>query len=281
MLTPEQQAARLEGIGASECASVLGLNPWQSPYELWLEKTGQVQPDDLSNNFAVRMGNLLEPVVAEVYEYKTGERVRKVNTTLHHKDYPHILCHLDRKVQGKRKVLEIKTANPYSNDWGEEGTDQIPLNYLCQVQHQLAVTGYEVADLIVYRGTTDLRIYPINRDESIINELVKRLDAFWNNHVLTKIAPEMTIRRDVEAAFPANNGSYIDASQEAIKLYKELRDIRKAAKDIEADKSAIESALLKLVGDADGIKVGDDILLTWKASKTGKRVLRINERSSL
>lgn len=278
MLTEKQIDARKQGIGASECGTVLGLNRWMSPYELWLIKTNRTVPCDISQKSEIIMGNLLEPVVATRYEQLTGEKLRCVKETKFHPKYPFILCHLDRKVVGKRKGIEIKTANPYSSEWGDAGSDIVPESYIAQVQHQLAVTGYEEQDLALFRGTTDFRIYPFKPDKDIIDYIEKKLYEFWNKNVIDDIAPELTTRRDVEIAHPLNNGNFIDCDENSLKLLQELRDIRQSLKSAEEEKKSLETEIIKIIGAADGIKSSDAILITFKANKNGVRSLRINER---
>ena len=75
---------RRAGIGSSDAAAAVGLNPYKSPLELWMEKTGRVAHDDVSPGFddPRYWGTLLEPYVAVAYQQKTDRRVRKVNAVL-------------------------------------------------------------------------------------------------------------------------------------------------------------------------------------------------------
>lgn len=281
MLTQEQQKFRLGGIGASDCATVLGLNPYMSPYELWLEKTEREKPRDLSDNELVFIGQLLEPFVGQIYEKRTEKLLVTGLDPIIHPKYEHIFCTLDAKIFGQEKGVEIKTSNPFSNDWGPAGTDEIPRNYMCQVQHQLACTGWEEMDLIVFRATSDIRIYTIKRNETIISEIEKRLDYFWINHVLANKAPPLITLRDVEYFFPRNNASYLEADEQMLHEISNIVDIRAHINKLEEQKSCLEVELLKKVGEADGVKYLEENLLSWKANKNGKRVLRINTRKSL
>ena len=111
MLTQEQLAARKAGLGGSDVATILGLNPYKTPYQLWLEKTGRVEPDDLSDNFAVKRGNDMEALVAKWFSDETGETVHRVNSTLRKEEHPYLLGHIDRRIVGKKEGLECKTAN--------------------------------------------------------------------------------------------------------------------------------------------------------------------------
>jgi len=276
MLTLSQLKDRKTGIGASECAAVLGIDPYTTPYELWLMKTGRMERD-LSNNEAVIMGNMLEPVIAKRYAQLTNQRVCRVNAAFRHKDLPFMLCHLDRKVIGLTKAVEIKTANPFSKQWGEAGSDEVPLQYVAQIQHQLAVTGWDSADLIVFRGTTDLRIYPFVRADNLINVIINKITHFWNYHILQDMPPAPTTREDVNSIYPLNNGNYIATNSDIISAIKILEETKKKIKALENDKKTYETHIINYIKDNDGIRQEDEIIATYKANKNGTRTLRINE----
>ena len=276
MLNIEQRKELSQGIGASECGAVLGVDPYTTPYELWLIKTGRMVKD-VANEEAVIMGHMLEPVIAKRYAQLTQQKVARVNAAYRHKQYPHMLCHLDRKIIGKRKAVEIKTANPFSTMWGEAGTDEVPLHYIAQVQHQLAVTGWEENDLIVFRGTTDLRIYPFKRDEDTIQLITDKVNHFWNYHILRDIPPAATTRGDLKHMYPMNNGNFIeinDAIESTLMILQNKKDDIKA---ITNEKEALEKTIIEFIADHDGIIKGEEVVATFKANKNGVRSLRIKE----
>jgi putative phage-type endonuclease len=274
MLTQSQHQELQMGIGASECAAILGIDPYCTPYELFLIKTGRMTRD-LSNNEAVIMGSLLEPVVARRYAQLTQQKVCRANKAYHHKDYPHIICHLDRKIIGKRKSVEIKTANPYANGWGEAGTDEVPARYIAQVQQQLAVTGFEESDLIVFRGTTDLRIYNFRPDPQLIHIITKKVNEFWNYNIAKDIAPEPTTRGDYKILYPDNNGSLIEMNDEMMNLMGRLKEVKSEIKSLEQEKDVIEKNIIGFIRNHDGIKQGDEVIATFKSNKNGVRALRV------
>lgn len=137
----EWLALRKTGIGGSDAPVVCGMSPWKSALELYLEKRGEAEPEDLSDNDAVRFGTLLEDVIADEYVRRTGRKVRRVNRQLRAKDHPFMVANLDRDVVGQPRILECKTAGIHAKDeWGEQGTDEVPEYYLLQCTHYLAAT---------------------------------------------------------------------------------------------------------------------------------------------
>lgn len=276
MLTEEQRSNRKKGIGASEIATIMGFNPSMSPYQLWCVKTGRIEAEDLSQIPCVYWGTVHEENIANEYARQMQCEVEKVPETLYHKDYPFILCHLDRKIKDQDKSLECKFAMFARDDWGKHGTDIVPMSYILQVQHQLAVTGYEEADLAVLISGFDFRIYHFKRDEEIIAKIIEAACEFWNG-VETDTPPELRDRTDVALAFPRGNGNLKQAESNIINIIEKIRNLKSQAKMLDTEKDKLETTLTNFIQDADGICIQDQILATWKANARGSRVLRIME----
>ena len=116
MITEQQREARMHGIGGSDAGVILGVSPYKSAVELYLEKTGQAEPPDLSDNEAVEMGNWLEPVAADLFAKRLRLKLRRVNETLADRRHPFLMAHLDRRVVGERALVEIKTTRGLDGD---------------------------------------------------------------------------------------------------------------------------------------------------------------------
>jgi len=174
---------RKQGIGSSDAATACGLNPYLSMLELWMIKTGrqtQNVEDESSGVAPLYWGKQLEPLVAEYYRMHTNNKVRRVNAVLQHPDpdKSFMLANLDYAVVGSDdvQILECKTA-------GEHGTklwrDGVPLYVLCQVQHQLAVTGKQAAHVCVLLCGHETKIFKVSRDEAVIEQIIQAERAFW------------------------------------------------------------------------------------------------------
>ena len=176
---------RRQGIGSSDCAAACGLNPYMSMLELWMVKTGRIQQtiDDESQegHAPLYWGKQLEPLVAEYYSMHTGHKVRRVNAVLQHRDPDKhfMLANLDYSVVGHADVqlLECKTAGEYGAKLWRDG---VPLYVLCQVQHQLAVTGKQSAHICVLICGHETRIFKVTRSESVIQHIVNAERYFWD-----------------------------------------------------------------------------------------------------
>ena len=172
----EWLALRNGYIGGSDAAAVIGLNPYKSPFALWAEKTGQTLP--FRGNIATRVGNELEQLVATLYAEETGNKVRNDNGTYFNDAYPWACANIDRRIIGAKAGLEIKTTG----DWNKIKAlkaGEIPNDWLCQMTHYMAVTGYERWDLAALAEGRELYILTLNREEEDIRALMQAEQEFW------------------------------------------------------------------------------------------------------
>lgn len=180
---------RKGGIGSSDAAAAVGLSPYKSQLELWLEKTGRVSTNETPPDQSSPMywGTLLEPYVASAYTQRTGKKVRRLNAVLQHPTFPYMLANIDREVIGcpDVQILECKTAGEFGARLWKEG---VPEYVQVQVQHQLVVTGKEAADVAVLLCGQDLEVHRVQRDDEVIGRLLILEAKFWD-HVEKDIPP--------------------------------------------------------------------------------------------
>lgn len=168
--------ARAIGIGGSDAAVIMGMNQYKSTYQLWLEKTGQVEPPDLSGNQYVYWGTKNEANIADWFQEETGKKVKRLGT-LRSKEYPFMLANVDRTVVGKNAGLEIKTAGVRQyRKWKD---DEIPDAYYCQCLHYMAVTGADYWYIAVLLGGNEAKWKRIERNEEDIQHLIMAETDFW------------------------------------------------------------------------------------------------------
>jgi putative phage-type endonuclease len=144
--------ARINHIGGSDASACVGVNPYKTNTELWEEKTGQRQPEDISGKDHVIYGTRAEEYLRGLFvlDFPEYQVFYDDNNMFLNTDYPWMHASLDGELvdrDGRKGVLEIKTTNILQSMQKEKWQDQIPDNYFCQVLHYLAVTGYEFAVL--------------------------------------------------------------------------------------------------------------------------------------
>jgi putative phage-type endonuclease len=272
---------RRTGIGGSDAGAILGLSPYKTPLDVYLEKVGEA--DSTEDTAATYWGRKLEDLVAEEYSVRTGRKVERCNDTLRHPEAPHLIGHVDRlvwdggrpRVRGQirtTRILECKTAGAHMADqWGPEGTDQIPEVYIAQVQHYLCVTGCEVADVAVLIGGRDFRVYEIPRDDELIMVMRQSLLEFWSL-VTLRVPPEPTTLADIAKRWPRDTGGQVMADAITVGAVDALREMKAQHKTLEADIDALEAAVKKVLTDRATL-LGPDghPLATWK-TQTAKRL---------
>lgn len=197
MLTEQQLQERRHYLGGSDSAIVCGYSPFKTPLALWMEKTGRIEPDDLSGLDHIKFGNYFEDGVAQWFAAESGKAlVTGSQPTLFHKDYPWMAANIDRFILGENAILECKTAFN-DDDWGN-GENKIPMHYLLQVAHYCAVGNFDRAYIaVVFATKRQMRYYVYDRDLNLENKLIARLKQFWEEYVLKDEAPPAVNEQDV------------------------------------------------------------------------------------
>ena len=255
-VTPTRESwltQRRTGIGASDAPAALGLSPWSSPWDLWGELTGLMEPEDLSDNQAIEWGHRLEEPIAQAYAEHTGREVVMWPQyhSIAHADYPWMRCTpdstVDRTING-----QIKTANAFAQrDW----RDGPPLHYQVQVQHEMAVRGAEDTVLIVLFGGQQLKWFDVPRNDKFIAAMIPKLEAFWNL-VETKTPPPIdgseATYEAIKRLHPNDSGLAVDLSRYLAtgEFAESLEKVKRIIKDIEAEKRRATSNLRAAIGDA-------------------------------
>lgn len=182
-------AYRKRGITGTDAGAICGLNPYASAFSIYQDKISNTI--DEADNEAMRQGRDMEAYVARRFEEETGYKVRRANAIFQNEEHPFMLADFDRLVvglpNGEKAGLECKTVSPYSADKWADGN--IPLHYQMQVQHYLAVSGFDcwyIAALIFGR---DFIIRKIVRDEELIKNLITIEERFWNENVVARVMP--------------------------------------------------------------------------------------------
>ena len=267
---------RKTGIGSSDAGAAVGLNPYKSQLELWMDKTGrgdalpQVDPHDEES--PMYWGNILEPIVAAHYTKRTGNRVRKINAVLQHPDPDKawMLANIDREVigVGDVQILECKTAGINGARLWKDG---VPEYVQLQVHHQLAVTGKQAADVAVLIGGQHLEIHRIERDEGLIRNLIQLEREFWR-YVETDTPPPADGSESADLAlrclYPQDAGNTIDFSQDRTlsATFADLVALRESMAEQEKLEAQLKQRLQQAIGSASGA-VFETGAVTWKKSK--------------
>ncbi|MGP4041927.1 YqaJ viral recombinase family nuclease [Gracilibacillus sp. D59] len=271
MTHEEWLSERTKGIGGSDAATVLGLNKYKTPFELWLEKTGQSDVQEPEAE-AAYFGNVLEDLVAKEFERRSGKKVRRNNFMMQHPDHDFILANIDRKIVSEQALLECKTASAFlQKDWEN---DEIPESYLVQIQHYLGVTGYEKAYVAVLIGGQRFVWKEIERDDELIQMIFHAEVHFWNHHVLKNNPPVLDGSSAAEKFLnerykKSDSAKTVDLSYEYSEKIQHLNEIKESIKQLNEQKKQIENLIKNELQEAEQGFV-KNYQVTWKAIKQNR-----------
>lgn len=197
---------RVNGIGGSDAGAVIGFNPYKSNIDLWQEKVGEIQPEDISDKPHVKYGHDAEPLLVKlfeldhpVYEVNYNDNYR-VN---YHDEHNYIYCTRDcdllDKETGKKGALEIKTTALLNSAQKELWNNRIPDSYYCQVL-QYFITDKDLEFVWVkaqikgeYNGciklTTNHYYFTREQCQEDMDWLLNKEIEFWQQNVLKKVQP--------------------------------------------------------------------------------------------
>jgi len=273
-------------LGGSDISAVLGVSKYRSAMDVWLEKTGKKV--DRTDSFALRFGSFAESFIADEYALLTSEKVVGHPHGLVHPKHSFCVGHIDRFVLKQsdlplfasdgtlnvKKLLECKTANHFSqSDWGEAGSDAIPLPYLCQCLWYLGITNLYEIDIAVLFGGSDLRIYTITRDIELERLMLEKAAFFWTEHVQKDIPPKPQSVEDCQALFHrACVGKSIEANLETISLIKRLKTLESAVQREEEQIDHIKQIIMQTMADSEVLTYLGKPIITWKAPKSSYRI---------
>jgi hypothetical protein len=247
------------GISGSRSAAVLNQSQWQTPVEVWLqimestepgfcEKNNYVLPV-FDGNASTRYGSAFESIIIELTEKKYGQKI-----TDREKFYQcdHLSCHIDG-IMGDC-LIENKTTTMYSyrEEWGDEGTDLIPVNYQLQIQHNLYLSGLEkcILPVLIFPRRPDefegdgmtpdianiqawgaalaemgfLKFYEIHANNVLQDKMIAAYSDWWSKHVIGRTPPDPVSYDDIKSLCRSPRGTII-APDEIERLISEYKNI--------------------------------------------------------
>jgi putative phage-type endonuclease len=244
--TPEWHDHRARSRNASETPAVLGVSPWQTPYGLWLLRTGRKVQEVTP---AMRHGSELEPTARRAYEALTGQILEPLVLT--EGDYS---ASLDGITLGGELILEIKCPfkGRASELWKAVAAGEVPAHYWWQVQHQLMVAGAALAHLYVFDGTEGI-LLDVKPKPETWPRITKAWDTFAR-FLETDTPPPLTdrdTRERTDAQWQEAAAAYMQAKQQA--------DVSAAALD------NAKAALIGLASHTSESGGGVKVTRFWKA----------------
>ena len=280
---------RTKYLGGSDIGAILGFSKYRTALDVWLEKTGRAT--NVVDNLPVRFGTFAEEFVASEYATQTGYPLVHSEEGIAHPLYPFMIGHIDRfvfessdaltnelmNVDGScaaSHLLECKTASPFNqSDWGEFGTDEVPMSYLVQCLWYLAITNLDRCDVAVLFGNSDFRIYEVYRDKELEELIISKAASFWNDYVQLDTPPPAQCESDYPHLFTKEvAGKSVEADPSICELSSKLQLLNSEIKSKELEVSQIKQAIMGQMGEAELLTYQGKVLATWKSPKQSYRL---------
>jgi putative phage-type endonuclease len=271
-------ASRSNAIGASEVAGIFvdaageSLSPYTTPFKLFLEKTGQLPPEELNGEW-IRWGNRLEPAIAAEYQDVTGRELWQGGPfcVAQHPAIEAFRSTPDRWVvkapdRAGRGIVQLKNAGAF---FGRNWSDGVPLHIEIQCQAELATTGYDWDSVAVLIGGNAFKYFDLERNDAFIAEMEDRVRWFWDLVQRREPPPIDGSARTLDAIkrlHPKDNGETVRLPEEALVWFAAMHDAKEDAKRAEAAADWAEAKLRHAIGAATFGELADGRKLSLKTT---------------
>jgi len=280
MITEQQRQRRANGIFASDVARIM------TGYgvEVALEKMGEREPMDLDDMPSVQLGNVLEGPVLDAYEAMGTIRLMRSLDTAFHPQHSWLGCHLDALEPFANIVVEAKAYSVFNRgDWGEPGTDEVPLARLWQCMAQMAIYGSPQADIPVCwvhernltqfltKGTVEIETFVVMRHATLIERMVNGCGEVWHRVQQGRL-PDPVKLGDARLIYRQDNGSSIEASDDIASLVVERQNFALQEKIAKEAKEELQDRIERYMAESSELTYKGRIMATWKKAKDSEKL---------
>jgi len=275
-----ERVERRSWIGGSDAAAILGVSPWKSAFALYQEKTGEFQEEITPAKQRIfNRGKRWEPIVIEMLVDELEDRGHDVQIITRNERYVDpehgfLAAEIDLELMldGEHVNGEMKTVSPFAaKDWGEEGTDEIPIWYVSQVAHGQMVTRRNKTIVAALIGTDDLRIHWIERDDELIQIIRSKEIEFWERIQLRE-PPQPTTADDINRLYRFDAGTIMEADEELIELIAQASSTKAHLKAAETRLDVLITQIKERMGEAALLMHNGQKLISWKNNKESIKI---------
>lgn len=271
MLTEQQRIERRLGIGGSDMPIILGLSNYKTPYQLYMEKVSDDLPTDAFTEQQY-WGHQLEGIISDEFAKRNQVSVEKPGTIIH-PNYPCLRGNVDGYIPAWNAILEVKCSNQFmASEWGSEGTDVIPMQYLVQVAFYCMIANADCAYIAVLIGGNQYRQFKYTRDLELEDMLKTRALAFWDL-VLRREPPEPINQVDLRLMFPKHNPEKTKTiNKPLLQQLTTLTETRYKIKELSGIEEQYKFNIMQFMEDAEClVNESGEPIVSWKANKRGSR----------
>lgn len=267
---------RKGGIGSSEVSSILGINPYQTPYQLWRRKK-EMDPE-VEQNMPMRLGHLLEDAVSTLWSEETNREViqaSSIDWIAVDRVRPYFRASPDRtfwlpnmKRNHKNKgILECKTTQMTVDE------EDLPKTWFCQLQWLLGVSRTEQGSLAWLSAGRSFGYKDIQLVPDFFAWMQEEVERFWIDNIVGNIEPPAINADDILVKYNHHtDGKLVEVGPEIAEAYTELKTVKEELKRIEDHKDELENRIKMTFEDAEMITYAGSTLATWKTAKESNRL---------
>ena len=249
-ITPEQREQRKKHVGSSDIAPILGVSPWKTAYDCWLEKTGKLEDGEITNE-AMELGNELEPIIINRAEKLLGELTRDVQIP-YDKDKSPLVVNIDAVVLADAIPVEAKSTGIKSfyvdEAWGDEGTDEVPNYVTLQCHAHMICMASDICHVPTIIGGRGFKMFFVPRSEALVPIIIEKVEEFWNEFVLKDLPPVGLPSLEFARRIRREPKKIIEFTPDVMEKWLAVRDAQSAAKKA---KDVADAELLKHLGEAE------------------------------
>jgi putative phage-type endonuclease len=264
---------RINCVTGTDIGAIVGVSPYKTEWDIWEEKTGRGQ--EQSNTSVMQWGTILEPAIAGYYEQLHGVTLTKGEFTNKLVENIPIGGTPDYIDETNRILIEVKTSK-CPDEWGVEGTDEVPYQYLCQVIWYMNLLNLSQAKIIVLFFGSDYKEYVVNFSQEIFNSLLESAEEFWEK-VKSDTPPEITgdkaCTRYLSKKF-LSKGELIECPENMFLLCNEFIAVKSGINELEEKESILSNKIIDAIGNNNGF-YGDNWKITTVKSDKKSTFLKV------
>lgn len=273
-ITESQRQKRRNYVGSSDAAAILGLSPFKrTAADIYWSKVTPPPKDEPPDYMTT--GNYLEDTLLRWFADRTGNKIIRNQFRVAKKGRGEGVfgANMDALIEGKREGVECKYANAErAKEYGDEGTDQVPLDVIIQVQHQMYCVGLDKVWVPVALAgySLNMKLYCVPRDDILIEAIVNKCMDWWEQYVVTKTPPQgaETPPIDFLNTIERAPGAVIQLMEDAVTLAEDFETAKAQEKRWAATVSALRTKIIQGLGDCEIGMLPDGRTVEYKLTST-------------
>ena len=240
--------------------------------EVYMLKTGQKEPDDLSEVEAVQMGTLLQEPIMRAAAGRWGLEFKEADYALRHPKHDWMASHFDYISADGKTLYEVKNLGVHQRKhYGDNGTEQVSDRYRAQCMHELVVHQVESVELIVLFGGQELCKFPQTVTELEQEAHIRAMAEFWAQCQTKSFNPQ-TMADVVKDVYKVDDGSSIVANASIEQACIQLQQLKAKMKEFEEAEDGLKEFIQSWMKEKATVTSFDgSVLCTWKTAKPSKR----------